>query len=74
MGSFKTSMVGYGHVFLRLLLDGLCSRSMLPDVVDDFTVKNPECKDLEPMFFSCYAFCNKLGGGLSVGISTILLQ
>ncbi|CAL8256589.1 unnamed protein product [Gadus morhua 'NCC'] len=48
--------------------------SMLPDVVDDFTVKNPECKDLEPMFFSCYAFCNKLGGGLSVGISTILLH
>ncbi|CAL8367241.1 unnamed protein product [Lota lota] len=48
--------------------------SMLPDVVDDFTMKHPSCKDLEPMFFSCYAFCNKLGGGLSVGISTITLH
>ncbi|KAK0133947.1 Sodium-dependent lysophosphatidylcholine symporter 1-B [Merluccius polli] len=48
--------------------------SMLPDVVDDFTMKNPSCKDLEPMFFSCYAFCNKLGGGLSVGISTVTLH
>ncbi|KAJ3586683.1 hypothetical protein NHX12_013079 [Muraenolepis orangiensis] len=48
--------------------------SMLPDVVDDFTMKNPSCKDMEPMFFSCYAFCNKLGGGLSVGISTIALH
>ncbi|KAG7281066.1 hypothetical protein CRUP_027603, partial [Coryphaenoides rupestris] len=26
--------------------------SMLPDVVDDFTTKNPSCKDMEPMFFS----------------------
>ncbi|XP_030641050.1 sodium-dependent lysophosphatidylcholine symporter 1-B-like [Chanos chanos] len=47
--------------------------SMLPDVVDDFAVKNPTCRDLEPLFFSCYVFCNKLGGGLSVGISTMVL-
>ncbi|XP_034550766.1 sodium-dependent lysophosphatidylcholine symporter 1 [Notolabrus celidotus] len=48
--------------------------SMLPDVVDDFAVKHPSCKDLEPLFFSCYAFCSKLAGGLAVGISTITLQ
>ncbi|XP_063736708.1 LOW QUALITY PROTEIN: sodium-dependent lysophosphatidylcholine symporter 1-like [Eleginops maclovinus] len=48
--------------------------SMLPDVVDDFAVKNPSCRDLEPLFFSCYAFCSKLAGGLSVGISTLILQ
>uniref|UniRef100_A0A6Q2YEN5 Uncharacterized protein n=1 Tax=Esox lucius TaxID=8010 RepID=A0A6Q2YEN5_ESOLU len=48
--------------------------SMLPDVVDDFVARNPCCKDLEPLFFSCYAFCSKLGGSLSVGISTMTLH
>ncbi|TKS76813.1 Sodium-dependent lysophosphatidylcholine symporter 1 [Collichthys lucidus] len=48
--------------------------SMLPDVVDDFALKHPSCRDMEPMFFSCYAFCSKLAGGLSVGISTMTLQ
>ncbi|XP_029975613.1 sodium-dependent lysophosphatidylcholine symporter 1-B-like [Salarias fasciatus] len=48
--------------------------SMLPDVVDDFAVRHPSCKDLEPLFFSCYAFCSKLAGGLSVGLSTMTLQ
>ncbi|XP_062283118.1 sodium-dependent lysophosphatidylcholine symporter 1-B-like [Scomber scombrus] len=48
--------------------------SMLPDVLDDFAVRHPSCKDLEPLFFSCYAFCSKLAGGLSVGISTMTLQ
>ncbi|XP_038577745.1 sodium-dependent lysophosphatidylcholine symporter 1 [Micropterus salmoides] len=48
--------------------------SMLPDVVEDFAVRHPACKDLEPLFFSCYAFCSKLAGGLSVGISTMTLQ
>ncbi|XP_008277353.1 sodium-dependent lysophosphatidylcholine symporter 1-B-like [Stegastes partitus] len=48
--------------------------SMLPDVVDDFAVSHPSCKDLEPLFFSCYAFCSKLAGGLSVGLSTMTLQ
>ncbi|XP_062316502.1 sodium-dependent lysophosphatidylcholine symporter 1-like [Osmerus eperlanus] len=48
--------------------------SMLPDVVDDFAVRNPCCKELEPLFFSCYAFCSKLGGGLSAGISTMVLH
>uniref|UniRef100_A0A673NC32 Zgc:171501 n=1 Tax=Sinocyclocheilus rhinocerous TaxID=307959 RepID=A0A673NC32_9TELE len=36
--------------------------SMLPDVVDEFT------------FFSCSRFCNKLGGGLCAGISTMTLH
>ncbi|XP_048872308.1 sodium-dependent lysophosphatidylcholine symporter 1 [Brienomyrus brachyistius] len=47
--------------------------SMLPDVVDDFKVKHPTCKDLEPMFYSCFVFFNKFGGGVSVGISTLAL-
>ncbi|XP_071333181.1 sodium-dependent lysophosphatidylcholine symporter 1-B-like [Trachinotus anak] len=48
--------------------------SMLPDVVDHFALRHPSCKDLEPLFFSCYAFCNKLAGSLSIGISTMTLQ
>lgn len=52
----------------------MCDRSMLPDVVDDFAMRHPSYKDLEPLFFSCYAFCSKLAGGLSVGISTMTLQ
>ncbi|KAK3547571.1 hypothetical protein QTP86_025471 [Hemibagrus guttatus] len=48
--------------------------SMLPDVVDDFKVKNPSCRDLEPMFYSCYVFFNKFGGGVSHGISTLALH
>ncbi|XP_036803560.1 sodium-dependent lysophosphatidylcholine symporter 1 isoform X3 [Oncorhynchus mykiss] len=48
--------------------------SMLPDVVDDFKVKNPTSTDLEPMFYSCYVFFNKFGGGMSVGISTLALH
>uniref|UniRef100_UPI003AAF7033 sodium-dependent lysophosphatidylcholine symporter 1 isoform X1 n=2 Tax=Centroberyx gerrardi TaxID=166262 RepID=UPI003AAF7033 len=48
--------------------------SMLPDVVDDFKVKNPSSKDLEPVFYSCFVFFNKFGGGLSVGLSTLVLH
>ncbi|KAM6929872.1 sodium-dependent lysophosphatidylcholine symporter 1-B-like [Lycodopsis pacificus] len=48
--------------------------SMLPDVVDDFAVRHPSCKDLEPMFITCYTFCSKLADSLSVGISTMTLQ
>ncbi|KAK9970221.1 hypothetical protein ABG768_026180 [Culter alburnus] len=48
--------------------------SMLPDVVDEFAVQNPSCKGLEPLFYSCSRFCNKLGGGLSAGISTMTLH
>ncbi|GLD50214.1 sodium-dependent lysophosphatidylcholine symporter 1-like protein [Lates japonicus] len=48
--------------------------SMLPDAVDDFAMRHPSCKDLEPLFFSCYVFCRKLAAGLSVGISTMILH
>uniref|UniRef100_A0A3Q2R4D5 Major facilitator superfamily domain containing 2a-like 2 n=1 Tax=Fundulus heteroclitus TaxID=8078 RepID=A0A3Q2R4D5_FUNHE len=48
--------------------------SMLPDVIDDFALRHPSFKDIDPLFFSGYAFCNKLAGGLSVGLSTMILQ
>ncbi|XP_067095931.1 sodium-dependent lysophosphatidylcholine symporter 1 [Osmerus mordax] len=48
--------------------------SMLPDVVDDFKVQNPTSTGLEPLFFSCFVFFNKFGGGLAVGISTLVLH
>ncbi|XP_062872131.1 sodium-dependent lysophosphatidylcholine symporter 1 [Trichomycterus rosablanca] len=48
--------------------------SMLPDVVDDFKVNNPTCMDLEPMFYSCYVFFNKFGGGVSHGVSILALH
>uniref|UniRef100_A0A8C1YTV6 Si:ch211-224l10.4 n=1 Tax=Cyprinus carpio TaxID=7962 RepID=A0A8C1YTV6_CYPCA len=46
---------------------------LLPYVVDDFKVKNPSCQDLEPLFYSCYGFFSKLGGDMSVGVSTLVL-
>ncbi|KAJ8378210.1 hypothetical protein AAFF_G00244980 [Aldrovandia affinis] len=48
--------------------------SMLPDVVDDFKIKNPTSKDLEPIFYSCFVFFNKFGGGMAAGISTMALH
>uniref|UniRef100_A0A8C1AJ13 Major facilitator superfamily domain containing 2a-like 2 n=1 Tax=Cyprinus carpio carpio TaxID=630221 RepID=A0A8C1AJ13_CYPCA len=48
--------------------------SMLSDVVDEIAVQNPSCKGLEPLFISGSRFCNKLGGGLSAGISTMTLH
>ncbi|XP_062854250.1 sodium-dependent lysophosphatidylcholine symporter 1-B-like, partial [Trichomycterus rosablanca] len=48
--------------------------SMLPDVVDEFMLQNPGCSEMEPLFYSCSCFCNKLGGGLSAGISTMTLH
>lgn len=47
---------------------------MLSDVVDDFAMKHPSCRDVEPLFFSCFVFCNKLAAGLATGISTLTLQ
>lgn len=47
---------------------------MLPDVVDDFAERHPSFRDLEPLFFSGYAFSSKLAGGLSAGFSTMVLQ
>ncbi|XP_039623798.1 sodium-dependent lysophosphatidylcholine symporter 1-like [Polypterus senegalus] len=48
--------------------------SMLPDVIDDFKVKNPNCMDLEPIFYSCYVFFNKFGGGIAQGSSNLILH
>lgn len=49
-------------------------RSMLPDAVDDFMLRNPSCLNLEALFYSFYVFFNKFAGGLAVGISTLGLQ
>ncbi|NXS50823.1 NLS1A protein, partial [Balaeniceps rex] len=49
-------------------------RSMLPDTVDDFMLRNPSCLNLEALFYSFYVFFNKLAGGLAVGISTLSLH
>uniref|UniRef100_A0A8C8BAZ3 Uncharacterized protein n=1 Tax=Otus sunia TaxID=257818 RepID=A0A8C8BAZ3_9STRI len=49
-------------------------RSMLPDTVDDFMLRNPGCLNLEALFYSFYVFFNKFAGGLAVGISTLSLH
>ncbi|NWW53682.1 NLS1A protein, partial [Pedionomus torquatus] len=49
-------------------------RSMLPDTVDDFMLRNPSCLNLEALFYSFYVFFNKFAGGLAVGISTLSLH
>ncbi|KAJ8370759.1 hypothetical protein SKAU_G00107870 [Synaphobranchus kaupii] len=66
---FMSALAGSSLASLYLL-----PWSMLPDVVDDFKVKNPTSKDLEPIFYSCYVFFNKFGGGISIGISTMALH
>ncbi|KFP26366.1 Major facilitator superfamily domain-containing protein 2A-A, partial [Colius striatus] len=48
--------------------------SMLPDTVDDFMLRNPNCPNLESLFYSFYVFFNKFAGGLAVGISTLTLH
>ncbi|TRY89879.1 hypothetical protein DNTS_030356 [Danionella cerebrum] len=37
-------------------------------------LKNPSYPELEPLFYSYFVFFNKLGGGLSLGISTLVLH
>ncbi|XP_067269183.1 sodium-dependent lysophosphatidylcholine symporter 1-B-like [Pseudorasbora parva] len=73
-GNFPVYMVMCVLVGASLAALFLLPWSMLPDVVDEFAVQNPSCKGLEPLFFSCSRFCNKLGGGLSAGISTMTLH
>ncbi|XP_071391275.1 sodium-dependent lysophosphatidylcholine symporter 1 isoform X5 [Centroberyx affinis] len=65
-------MVIIGGFSLAVLF--LLPWSMLPDVVDDFKLKNPSSKDLEPVFYSCFVFFNKFVGGLSIGLSTLVLH
>uniref|UniRef100_A0A8C9VRG9 MFSD2 lysolipid transporter A, lysophospholipid n=1 Tax=Scleropages formosus TaxID=113540 RepID=A0A8C9VRG9_SCLFO len=48
--------------------------SMLPDVVDDFRVKNPELQGHEAIFYSSYVFFTKFASGVSLGVSTLSLS
>ncbi|XP_056151610.1 sodium-dependent lysophosphatidylcholine symporter 1-B-like isoform X2 [Lampris incognitus] len=48
--------------------------SMLPDVVDDFKVKNPDIRGHEAIFYSFYVFFTKFASGVSLGISTLSLD
>uniref|UniRef100_A0A8C0ARA1 Uncharacterized protein n=1 Tax=Buteo japonicus TaxID=224669 RepID=A0A8C0ARA1_9AVES len=62
--------VGVTDVYVGLSV----ARSMLPDTVDDFMLRNPSCLNLEALFYSFYVFFNKFAGGLAVGISTLSLH
>uniref|UniRef100_A0A3P9K864 Major facilitator superfamily domain containing 2ab n=1 Tax=Oryzias latipes TaxID=8090 RepID=A0A3P9K864_ORYLA len=48
--------------------------SMLPDVVDDFQVRNPESAGHEALFYSFYVFFTKFASGVSLGVSTLSLD
>ncbi|XP_067362370.1 sodium-dependent lysophosphatidylcholine symporter 1-B-like [Channa argus] len=48
--------------------------SMLPDVVDDFQVQNPDFTGHEALFYSFYVFFTKFSSGVSLGISTLSLD
>ncbi|KAM6961352.1 sodium-dependent lysophosphatidylcholine symporter 1-B-like [Aplochiton taeniatus] len=48
--------------------------SMLPDVVDDFKLKNPDVRGHEAIFYSFYVFFTKFASGISLGISTLSLD
>ncbi|PIO25588.1 hypothetical protein AB205_0044730, partial [Aquarana catesbeiana] len=48
--------------------------SMLPDVIDDFILNNPESPGHEAIFFSFYVFFTKFASGVSLGISTLSLD
>ncbi|XP_036431125.1 sodium-dependent lysophosphatidylcholine symporter 1-A isoform X1 [Colossoma macropomum] len=48
--------------------------SMLPDVVDDFKVQNPDSQGHEAIFYSFYVFFTKFASGVSLGISTLSLH
>ncbi|XP_030627809.1 sodium-dependent lysophosphatidylcholine symporter 1-A isoform X4 [Chanos chanos] len=48
--------------------------SMLPDVVDDFKVQNPDSHGHEAIFYSFYVFFTKFASGVSLGISTLSLE
>ncbi|XP_073340433.1 sodium-dependent lysophosphatidylcholine symporter 1-B-like isoform X2 [Pagrus major] len=48
--------------------------SMLPDVVDDFKVRNPDIHGHEALFYSYYVFFIKFASGVSLGISTLSMK
>ena len=47
---------------------------MLPDVVDDFQVANPDSVGHEAIFYSFYVFFTKFASGVSLGVSTLSLE
>ncbi|XP_063298184.1 sphingosine-1-phosphate transporter MFSD2B isoform X2 [Pelobates fuscus] len=48
--------------------------SMLPDVVDNFRLMNPQATGLEAIFYSSFVFFTKLSAGIALGISTMSLE
>lgn len=48
--------------------------SMLPDVVDNFKVQNPDVHGHEAIFYSFYVFFLKFASGVSLGVSTLSLK
>ncbi|XP_034016380.1 sodium-dependent lysophosphatidylcholine symporter 1-B [Thalassophryne amazonica] len=48
--------------------------SMLPDVVDDFKIQNPDSTGHEALFYSFYVFFTKFASGVSLGVSTLSLD
>uniref|UniRef100_A0A8U8BT50 Uncharacterized protein n=1 Tax=Geospiza parvula TaxID=87175 RepID=A0A8U8BT50_GEOPR len=52
----------------------LTSRSMLPDVVDNFRLQNPHGKGHETIFYSSYVFFTKMSAGIGLGISAAGLE
>ncbi|MGH0168558.1 UNVERIFIED_CONTAM: hypothetical protein FKN15_002001 [Acipenser sinensis] len=48
--------------------------SMLPDVIDDFKICNPQSQGHEAIFYSFYVFFTKFASGVSLGISTLSLD
>ncbi|GAB1297280.1 Major facilitator superfamily domain-containing protein 2B [Apodemus speciosus] len=53
---------------------GICHRSMLPDVVDDFQLQHRHGPGVETIFYSSYVFFTKLSGAGALGISTLSLE
>ncbi|XP_029451866.1 major facilitator superfamily domain-containing protein 2B isoform X2 [Rhinatrema bivittatum] len=48
--------------------------SMLPDVVDNFRLQNPQAKGLETIFYSSFVFFTRLSAGIALGISSLSLE
>jgi len=69
----QTLLVNCASSFLLNVVLVLC-RSMLPDVVDDFKVKNPDIHGCEALFYSFYVFFIKFASGISLGVSTLSLK
>ncbi|XP_056680839.1 sphingosine-1-phosphate transporter MFSD2B [Monodelphis domestica] len=48
--------------------------SMLPDIVDDFRLRETPLEGLETIFYSSFVFFTKLAGATALGISTLSLE